>query len=117
MTEISISKINGFKCNSCDTLWADEPEYVTLYECSDCGVVFSKENSLTGDGHQCPSCHKFSAKLSDVGCPDCQEGEVEEEDLHLCDVCEELFQDSEEAATHFVEQHGDEDEREEDDNG
>jgi uncharacterized C2H2 Zn-finger protein len=116
MSDISISEIQGFKCTNCDTLWADEPEYVVLYECGDCGEIFSRENSYTGDGHQCPSCHKFSAKLTDRGCPDCQEGEVEGEELHQCEICEEVFDDSEKAATHFMENHADDD-QEEDDNG
>jgi len=53
-----------------------EPE--PLYECGTCGNDFTRSNSADGEGHRCPTCNVFSAKISDEACPDCN---VELEDL------------------------------------
>ncbi len=64
-----------FKCNSCGETFDSEDEAVTLYECGDCGQVFSAEDA---GGNRCPDCNKFAAKFTDMGCPSCSEGELEE---------------------------------------
>ena len=66
-----------FKCNSCDATFVDDSEGVSLYECNACGTRFTKDTSANGN-HQCPDCSKFGSKVSDCGCPDCGDGELEE---------------------------------------
>lgn len=69
-----------FKCDSCDETFDSEDEAVSLYECGDCGNRFSQETSADGAGHRCPDCNKFGAKVSDMGCPSCNEGELQTEE-------------------------------------
>ena len=66
-----------FRCDSCDATFADDCEGVSLYECNDCGSRFTRETSAN-DNHQCPDCSKFGSKVSDCGCPECNEGELQE---------------------------------------
>jgi ribosomal protein L37AE/L43A len=66
-----------FECNSCGETFEDETEGVALYECGECGSTFTRETSAN-DNHQCPDCNKFGSKVSDVGCPSCNEGELEQ---------------------------------------
>ncbi len=66
-----------FKCNSCEATFADASEGVSLYECNDCGTRFTQDTSANGN-HQCPDCNKFGSKVSDCGCPECGEGELEQ---------------------------------------
>lgn len=65
------------QCNCCDQDFEDDEDAVALYECADCGSTFTKETSAS-ENHQCPDCNKFGRKLSDRGCPECNEGELEE---------------------------------------
>lgn len=67
----------GFECNSCGETFADDSEAVSLYECAECGNTFTRETSAN-DNHQCPDCNKFGSKISDMGCPSCNDGELEE---------------------------------------
>lgn len=66
-----------FECSECGEQFETLEEAITLYECGDCGVTFSRENSAN-DNHQCPDCFKFGSVLTKQGCPECQEGELEE---------------------------------------
>jgi DNA-directed RNA polymerase subunit RPC12/RpoP len=66
-----------FKCNSCEATFADDSEGVSLYECNDCGTRFTQDTSANGN-HQCPDCNKFGSKVSDCGCPECGDGELEQ---------------------------------------
>jgi predicted RNA-binding Zn-ribbon protein involved in translation (DUF1610 family) len=61
-----------YECPSCGETFEDAGETVTLYECGDCGQQFTRDN------HQCPTCAKFGAKVSELGCPSCGEGELED---------------------------------------
>lgn len=98
-----------YKCRNCDEITlVDEADTITLYECGECGTVFSQENSYTGYNHQCPDCHKFSSKLTDEGCPECQEGELEETDGSQCDECDEIFEDEKEYRAHLEKEHPEE---------
>ena len=94
--------ILGYRCASCERLTEDTGETETLYECPDGCGTFTRSYSYTGDNHQCPSCRRFSTKVGDLGCPECQDGELEEADLFKCPVCEELFDGSDE---HSFSQH------------
>ena len=100
-------KISGWKCEACDHLFEDDSDLVSLYECPECSTIFTRETSFTGDGHQCPEDHKFSSKLSDKGCPECNEGECEETDLYKCPGCDDLFEDADELAEHYKGEHTD----------
>lgn len=66
----------GLECNECGANFDDDTDAVTLYECLDCGIQFSEETSANGR-NQCPECNKFAAKVSDCGCPECNEGELQ----------------------------------------
>jgi len=70
----------GYKCEACETIWSEDgaPEFEVFYECGNCGTIFSRGDSYDGDSHRCPDCMKFSSKLYDKGCPECEEGEVVE---------------------------------------
>lgn len=73
-----------FLCPSCDAV---SEEYVTIYECQQCGDSFTPENSADGDGNRCPSCNKFASKLTDRGCVECEREETEEIDGGACSGC------------------------------
>ena len=64
-----------FRCDSCDATFQDCDEAVTLYECNNCGTRFTQQTSPNGN-HQCPDCDKFGAKISEHGCPECNDGEL-----------------------------------------
>jgi DNA-directed RNA polymerase subunit RPC12/RpoP len=64
-----------FKCDSCEAEFEDDGEAVALYECNDCGTRFTRETSAN-DNHSCPDCNKFGSKVTDCGCPECNEGEL-----------------------------------------
>ena len=55
----------------------DEHEPEPLYECGECGIKFTKEGSADGGSCRCPDCNKFSAKVSEHGCPECCEEPME----------------------------------------
>lgn len=62
-----------FQCQECDEVFEDESDFVRLYECNECGSIFSYENS---GSNRCEQCGKFASKLTDDGCPECEQGEV-----------------------------------------
>lgn len=64
-----------YECDTCEETFDDDSDAVTLYECDDCGVRFTRETSLNGN-HQCPECNKFGHRVSNCGCPICNEGEL-----------------------------------------
>jgi hypothetical protein len=66
------------RCSSCEETFDDDSAVVPLYECRDCGDRYTPETSADGCSHRCPSCNKFGAKVSDMGCPECNEGELED---------------------------------------
>ena len=55
---------------------ADDHVPEPLYECSDCGAKYTRENSADGGSNRCPDCNKFGAKLTDHGCRECGEDEM-----------------------------------------
>jgi hypothetical protein len=62
-------------CNGCGALTDADAgqEAGPLYECGSCGTRFTREGSADGEGHRCPDCGKFGAKLEDHCCPECDE--------------------------------------------
>ncbi len=66
-----------FKCDGCGTVFDDDTDAMSLYECGDCGTQFTRETSADGCSNRCPGCYKFGAKVSDRGCPECGDGELE----------------------------------------
>ena len=66
-----------FICNACEEPFEDDRDAVSLYECSEDGTLFTRETSACGN-HQCPDCNKFGSKISNQGCPLCNEGELQE---------------------------------------
>jgi len=95
-----------YKCEACEALVSqDNPDIESLYECPNCGELFTRSNSYTGDGHQCPSCHKFSSKVTDLGCPECQAGQLEMINGYACSDCDELFEEEQNLIDHIKEEH------------
>ena len=92
-----------WKCGDCDAVFADENQGEgSVYECGNCGTRFTYGSN---DSNRCPDCGKFSAKQGDEGCPDCQEGVLEETDGYLCEECDEVFEDEEQYIEHMKESH------------
>jgi hypothetical protein len=57
---------------------------VALYECGDCGTVFSPADSADGQSSRCPDCEQPAAKLTDRGCPDCEDANCREATGIVC---------------------------------
>ena len=71
--------VDGYWCDDCDIfISGDEYDEQPSYECGSCGEQFLREDSYSGDNHQCPSCMKFASKLVDIACPECISGELRE---------------------------------------
>jgi hypothetical protein len=64
-----------YECDNCGETFDDDSEAVTLYECGDCCERFTRDTSPNGN-HQCPRCNKFGHRVSNCGCPICNEGEL-----------------------------------------
>lgn len=69
----------SWRCSACDYETTEEPEELVLYECSRCGEVYDRESSADGDSNRCATCNVFGALLTRQGCPECGQGEMEEE--------------------------------------
>lgn len=70
----------AWRCASCEVEFTDadaDQGQGGLYECGECGSTFSRGNSADGDSNRCPDCNRFGAKLADLACPECGEGELE----------------------------------------
>ena len=65
-----------FVCDECEEKFDDAGEAEPLYECDECCTKFTPSSSPNGN-HKC-ECGKFARKVSDLGCPSCNEGELEE---------------------------------------
>lgn len=60
-------KIDVLICPQCDALIPpDEVSDERVYECSTCSTTGTGE-----DGRRCEQCNKFTAKISDTSCPEC----------------------------------------------
>ncbi len=73
MTEI----ITAYRCLECEQVSVEAADSA-LYECSRCGEVFTRETSADGESNRCAQCNIFGGKLADLGCAECNAGEVEE---------------------------------------
>lgn len=61
-------KIDVLECSECNALIL--PEDVSderVYECGECGT-----KGIGEDGRRCDQCNKFTAKVSDTSCPECE---------------------------------------------
>ena len=67
-----------WQCEGCEEIFEDDADFQRLYECGECGGIFSYEDV---GSHRCEQCGKFAAKLTDRGCPECQQCEVEEREV------------------------------------
>ena len=78
----------AYHCSECDELTI-ETGYA-LYQCSDDGTCFTRTGSADGYTHRCPECNKFSAKISDHACANCEEAEADEVWVYDCPVCTDM---------------------------
>ena len=89
--EVGIFWVCG-ECNAAIPHDDYDPDDNTLYECGSCGTVFTRANSADGMSHRCPQCNKMSGKLSENGCPECGEAEVETKEGMKCPHCSEFIE-------------------------
>jgi len=68
-----------YECDSCEETFEDNTDVVTIYECRPCDIKFTQETSMNGN-RQCPDCGKLGALFTSRGCPECNEGELNEID-------------------------------------
>lgn len=62
---------DGYRCESCESIFEEDDvdDSQRLYECGECGMFVS-------DSNRCESCNKFASRIGDMGCHDCNEGEL-----------------------------------------
>lgn len=82
--------VEGFRCEECEEVF-EETAGVPLYECNECGTIYSKNESADGNSHRCPDCSKFGSKIADDCCALCEEGAVEEIVAAQCPGCQEWY--------------------------
>jgi rubredoxin len=96
----------GWQCVECEAI--SEETGGPLYECPECGSVFSRENSYA-DNHQCPDDRRFSSKVADEACSVCGKAEVEQIEVLTCAVADcrsdDLF-DQDGFLDHLRDEHG-----------
>lgn len=68
--------IDAYRCLECGAI--TEESAGSLYECGRCGTIYTQEGSADGASNRCPTDNIFGAKLSDDGCPECGQGEMEQ---------------------------------------
>ena len=90
-------------CEECGEVSENMPTE-PLYECGNCGTIFSKSGSADGSSHQCPDCSKFSSKIG-LACEFCESAIAEETDGYYCPDCDIVVI----SADHLSEEHGQED--------
>jgi len=68
----------AYECDECGERFLEsvKDDASSLYECSNCGSKYTRDNSADGSSHRCPDCGKFGSKLSEMGCPECGNGEL-----------------------------------------
>lgn len=93
--EERIEEVEAYKCLECGEI-RDESGPV-LYECTECGQKFSKDNGL-GMGNICPDCcNKFGSRVADESCVECETGEVEIITVYQCCSCSAFYEERSEA--------------------
>lgn len=75
-------------CTSCEM--AVEVDYDNpVYDCPNGCGEFTRNYSYDGASHCCPQCVKFSSKVADGTCPDCEGYDFE--DVNECSDCGEEY--------------------------
>ncbi len=72
-------------CSSCSEE-IDDPE--PIYECKN-GHIYSRSNSLDGNGRNCPDCRLFGSEIIENGCPNCN-SILEKVEAGECPKCREF---------------------------
>ncbi len=88
--EDGVERVTAYRCVECGAISEDYVE--KLYECPNCGTLFTRDNSADGMSHRCPDCGKFGSKIADTACAECEQGEAEEIEAFRHDACEELHE-------------------------
>ena len=75
------------RCHSCSkTSFEWEP----LYRCRVCAQGFTQSHSSDGTSNHCPSCLEASPQISEFGCPNCGQGELETP-IYVCGECRKTY--------------------------
>ena len=90
---ITLADGHYWHCDECDAY--SEETGGNLYECGECGEMFTRANSAN-DNHQCPTCSRFGSKSGEQGCVECGEGAVEQLPAAECLDCGEIVEDTDE---------------------
>lgn len=76
----------AYRCSACSQEYTEEEaadqDQGPLYECSRCGNQFNQDGSADGSSNRCSDCNIFAAKIAELACPECGEGELEPIDDH-----------------------------------
>jgi len=87
--EIHVKSFLEYYCFNCEEV-VEEPE--NLYECSECGEVYNRDDSYDGMSHRCPSCGRWGHIYIENTCPECQaEEELKKIKVVKCPKCGELY--------------------------
>ena len=83
----------AYRCTECHEV--QDESTGPIYECSECGDAFTREESIDGMSHRCPDCGRFGAKQAsdsiDCGC----NAEAEEVLAYQCEACDTLVLEDE----------------------
>lgn len=88
--QMDVPSCQAWQCEECQEL-TDEPDPSPLYECGDCGAVFSRDDSADGCSNRCPECNKFGCRVGDNSCPECGSGPMREVTAYECPECGEVY--------------------------
>ena len=80
----------AYKCEECDCI-SDEFGG-KFYECRDCLITFTEENSSDNGPARCPDCGQSGSVLADRSCLECESGAVQEVDATFCEECNYLVE-------------------------
>lgn len=81
---MTVKSVQGYRCDECDHVDVDAIEN-PLYECSNCGTRWSRDNASEQPAHKCPDCKRFGSRIADFACPECDSGEMEESEIWIVD--------------------------------
>ena len=74
----------AYHCRGCEEISINTG--YTLYECPEDGTCFTRPTSANNN-NQCPVCSRFSRKIADFCCYECEAAETDDVLVYDCPVC------------------------------